>query len=100
MSQDLSNFNVMEKPYEYFRKLVSLGAFEGNIGNQSLNSELEPAMEIIHKVLAGAKLEVSIKEVNPPNQEMLNELNAVRREAEDQANDINRKTNKFSSVLP
>ncbi|MCB9637304.1 MAG: hypothetical protein H6728_10800 [Myxococcales bacterium] len=73
----------------YLQALVDEGALEGRIGHQALIEELEPAIEIIHKVLAGAELSVRIDVIREPDAAILAELEQKRREAEKAANQQN-----------
>lgn len=80
---------VMEGFQQYMNALIENGAVEGRLGQQTILPELEPAFEIIHKVLAGAELEVSIKTLQEPDYEILSDFEDKRRIAEEKANRLN-----------
>lgn len=81
---------AMEALQKYMNALINNGAIEGRLGEQTIIPELEPAFEIIHKVLAGAELDVNIHVIREPDTEVLSGLDGRRREAEEQANRLNK----------
>lgn len=99
MSMKDSQFNIslpsMPQPVAaglqtYVNALIEHGAVEGRLGDQYLIPELEPALEIIHKVLAGGELRVSIEVVREPDAEVLAQFEEKRRDAERDANELNK----------
>lgn len=80
----------MEAFQSYMWALLDAGAVEGRLGQQTLIPELEPALQIIHQVLAGAELSVSIDVIREPDAELLAEFEDKRKHAEESANKINK----------
>jgi hypothetical protein len=87
-----SNFSPvlpLEAVQSYLFALVDHGAVEGRIGQQGLIAELEPALDIIHHILAGAELKIHVEVVREPDTLILEELEQKRRAAEQKANEMN-----------
>jgi|GEM_PF-3686459 len=79
----------LEAVQSYLFALADHGAIEGRLGRQSLITELEPALDIIHQILAGAELKIHVEVIREPEPLILEELEQKRRAAEKKANELN-----------
>jgi hypothetical protein len=75
--------------YQYLVSLLEYGIQEGQIGNQSLNPAVVPLLDAIHNILAGGTATVQI--TTPGNPQVVAELKNGFKDANDAANEINKK---------
>ena len=79
----------LEPMQAYLFSLKDLGALEGRLGQQTLIPELEPVVDILHQILAGAELKINVEVIREPDTHILQDLEEKRREAEKKANELN-----------
>ena len=83
-------YNMAASGYEYLKRLISLGAIEGTIGDMRLAEDVQRVVDALHTVLAGGEVEIRV--VHRGNQDIANELRARLDAAGRDANEINKKS--------
>jgi hypothetical protein len=88
--------NMNLQTYEYFRRLLEVGALQGRIGEMRPIPELEPLIAAIHHVIAGGQVKVDL--VRAGNSALVGELAQRVESAMNESNAANKRANYYVTM--
>jgi hypothetical protein len=89
--------SVTYSAYEYLKRIISLGVFEGTLGNMRVSDAVRPVIDAMHVVLAGG--EVKIEVVHRGNPDIVSELARRVEDSTRDANAINEKSGYYVTIM-
>jgi len=89
--------SVTYSAYEYLKRIISLGVFEGTLGKMQISDAVRPVVDAMHVVLAGGEVKIEI--VHRGNPDILNELRTRVDAATKDANEINEKSGYYVTIM-
>jgi hypothetical protein len=92
------SYPVVLETLQYIQRIRELGAFEGPLGDMKINPDVARALEIVHNVLAGATLD-EVKYSSRGNPDIVRELNDLVARGGAAANEVNRKSGYYVTLM-
>jgi len=89
--------SVTYSAYEYLKRIISLGVFEGSLGKMRISDAMQPIVDAMHVVLAGG--EVKIEVLHRGNPDIVSELRTRVEVATNDANVINEKSGYYVTLM-
>lgn len=89
MGPTLVSYPLTQAAYDYVMRVLSLGIYEGPIGDMQFAKDIEPVLEALHTVLSGGTVTVTIEHRGSPD--IKRELDERMLQMGRDSNEINKK---------
>lgn len=90
MGPSLVSYPLTQTGYDYLMRVLSLGVFEGPVGDMQFSPDVLPVIEALHTVLAGGRVKIEVEQRGSPD--IKRELDERLQQMGRDSNEINKKS--------